>query len=271
MTIFDATQVLLQAPWAHCFARTPFPVLCVLRASCLLSLNLFTFALINEELKKGVFRAMGSGDVDPFTSTCLQGTHPSPALWTLVKPRHNPQISGSRQWCSTCGTWALRQDSCFSALSTHPHSNNLSQRLKPLQEGCLRCGGLFGAWERAPPSPSFSKPPLLSGPRFFLQFEDDDEEVIASQDTMGQGWTLPRLRGIMGQLGSSRPNLQGPSPLEKMAAKLAELRGHDRLLELGGRLEAALGSWLARVRRHASVSSVIRHPRATHGPSRVAG
>ena len=86
MTIFDATQVLLQAPWAHCFARTPFPVLYVLRASCLLSLNLFTFALINEELKKGVFRAMGSGDVDPFTSTCLQGTHPSPARGPWSNP-----------------------------------------------------------------------------------------------------------------------------------------------------------------------------------------
>ena len=183
MTVFDATQLHLQAPWAHCFARTPFPVLCALRVSCLLSLNLLTFALISEELKPGVFRAAGSGDVDPSTSTCLQGTHPNPAQWTLVKPRHNPHTSGCRQWCSTCGTWALRQDSCFSALSTHPQSDNLSQRLKPLQEGCLRCGGPVGVWEPTPPSPSFSKPPLLSGPRFFLQLEEDAEEVITSIDT----------------------------------------------------------------------------------------
>ena len=222
MIVFDATQLLLQAPWAHCFAKTPFPVLCVLGASLL---NLLTFALIHEELKPGVFRAMGSGDVDPFTSTCLKGTHPSPAQWTLVKPRRNPQNSGSRQWCSTCGTWALRQDSCFSALSTHPCSSNLPQRLKPLQEGCLRCGCPSGVWERAPPSPSFSKPPLLSGPRFFLQFEDDDE--------VGQGWALPRLGGTMGQLGSSRPGLRGPSPRETMEAKPAVLRGQDPLLELG--------------------------------------
>ena len=41
----------------------------------------------------------------------------------------------------------------------------------------------MGVWEPTPPSPSFSKPPLLSGPRFFLQLEEDAEEVITSQDT----------------------------------------------------------------------------------------
>ena len=75
----------------------------------------------------------------------------------------------------------------------------------------------------------------------------------------------------MGQLGSPRPDLQGPSPLGTMTAKLAVLRGQDPLLKLGVRMGAGLGSRLARVQRRNSVSSVTRHPRATHGLSRVAG
>ena len=54
MSVFDATQLLLQAPWAHCFTMTPFPVLFTLRASCLLPLNLLAFALFSEELRPHV-------------------------------------------------------------------------------------------------------------------------------------------------------------------------------------------------------------------------
>ena len=199
------TQVRPTENMAHCFTMTPFPVLFTLRASCLLSLNLLAFALFSEELRPGVFRAMGRGDVGPSTSTCLKGTHPDPALWTLVKPRNHHHTSGSRWWCSTCGTWALRQDSCFSALSTKPHSDSLSQRQKPLQEGCLRCGGLFGVWEHALPNPSFSTPPLLSGPRFFLQFEEDDEEVVTSQGTgFGTGLDPSQAGWSTGSVGLSQ-------------------------------------------------------------------
>ena len=64
-----------------------------------------------------------------------------------------------------------------------PHSGSLSQRQKPLRDDCLRCGGSFRVVGNVVPSPSFSKPPLLSGPRFFLQLDEEAEEVIPSQGT----------------------------------------------------------------------------------------
>ena len=220
MSVFDATQLILQAPWAHCFAMTPFPVLFTLRASCLLSLNLLAFALCSEELRPGVFKAMGSGVGNLLTSTCLKGTHPSPSLWTLVKPRNTHHISGNRWWCSTCGTWALRQDSCFSALSTEPHSDGLSQRQKPLQEGCLRCGGLPGVWEPALPNPSFSTPPLISGPRFFLQFEDEVEEVATSQGTgCGKGLDPSQAGWSTGSAGLSPTRNTGRTSVARLTAR----------------------------------------------------
>ena len=144
--VLDATQQLLQAPWAHCFATTPFPVFVTLTASWLLSLNMLAFALCYEQLRPGTFRTMGSGEVIPLTSTCSQGSHQPPAQWSFVRPRNSYHGSGSRWWCTTCGTWALRQDSCFSALQSH--------KVTAYRRGRSRCvrtasavEALFGLWE----------------------------------------------------------------------------------------------------------------------------
>ena len=99
-----------------------------------------------------------------------------------------------------------------------------------------------GIWEQVLPSPLFSTPPLLSGPRFFLQFEENEEEVAILQGTgCGNGLDPPQAVLSNGSAGLSPTRAQSPPSTNADDSTIASNPVAGHLARPGGQAQRMPG------------------------------